>query len=357
MYYYLLGARYVSCTSSILRAEALMKKKSELPLVGGILQKLAPQIGAHVLLEPEWNVAGQITFANGRRRYFRFSTLDLNPVGSADIAKDKDYAAFFMGKMGYPIITGKTFFSNEFAQTISPERNMDGAWEYAQSLGLPVIVKPNSGSQGAGVSLVHTKRQFYRAMRAIFKKDRVALVQTPVTGKDYRVVVLDDAVISAYERIPLHVVGNGTSNIYQLLEEKQDFFEEIGRDTNIKMDDPRIQEKLQRGDLSLESVPVAGERIQLLDNANLSSGGESIDVTDVMHPDLKKMAIALTRDMGLRICGVDLMIQGDISHVPEKYWIIEINAAPGLDHYAKSGPAQQQIVEDLYLQVLKSMEH
>ena len=60
--------------------------------------------------------------------------------------------------------------------------------------------------------------------------------------------------------------------------------------------------------------------------------------------------------MGLRLCGVDIMVDGDITKKPNTYWILEINSAPGLDHYAKTGQAQEKIVEDLYLEVLKSME-
>jgi len=60
--------------------------------------------------------------------------------------------------------------------------------------------------------------------------------------------------------------------------------------------------------------------------------------------------------MGLRLCGVDLMVHGDIRENPKKYWVLEINAAPGLDHYVKTGKAQQKIVEDLYLKVLKSLQ-
>jgi D-alanine-D-alanine ligase-like ATP-grasp enzyme len=59
--------------------------------------------------------------------------------------------------------------------------------------------------------------------------------------------------------------------------------------------------------------------------------------------------------MGLRICGVDLMVDGDIASSPSRYWILEVNAAPGLDHYAKAGKAQKKIVEDMYLKVLKAM--
>ncbi|KKW44085.1 MAG: cyanophycin synthetase [Parcubacteria group bacterium GW2011_GWA2_56_21] len=102
-------------------------------------------------------------------------------------------------------------------------------------------------------------------------------------------------------------------------------------------------------------VPRRGEQVFLLDNANLSSGGDAVDVTDDIHPAFKKLAVKLTKDMGLRLCGVDLMVAGAICDAPGRYWILEINAAPGLDHYVKTGKAQQKIVENLYLKVLKSL--
>ncbi|MDP3965403.1 MAG: cyanophycin synthetase [bacterium] len=333
----------------------IMKKKSEHLVLAKILKRLAPKIGARVMLEPEWNIAGQIRYKDGRNRYFRYNTLDLNPVGAADISKDKDYASFFMRRMGYPTIPGKTFFREEWCKAIGSRRNIAAGFRYAKRTGFPVIVKPNSGSQGVGVALVHNEREFVRAMKLIFKNDKVALVQKPVHGRDYRVVVLDKNIISAYERIPLNVVGDGRLTIRQLLSKKARAFAASSRDTNINMKDPRIANKLRQQKLNMRSVPRRGEHVFLLDNANLSSGGDSIDVTSVIHPEFKRLAINLTRDMGLRLCGVDLMIQGTISEKPKKYWVLEINAAPGLDHYVKTGKTQEKIVEKLYLKVLKSL--
>jgi D-alanine-D-alanine ligase-like ATP-grasp enzyme len=334
------------------------KSKKESLLIGHLLQQIAPKIGAKVLMEPEWNIVGQITFASGKKSYFRYNTLDLNRMGASEIARDKDYANFFMAHMGYPIVPGsKTFYVDDWAKTIgAPRRNIDGAYRHAQKLGFPVVVKPNSGSQGVGVAIAYTKREFYRAVRAVFKRDRIVLVQKPVRGKDYRLVVLDDQIISAYERIPLSVVGDGKSTIGKLLKAKQQEFVASSRDTQIKVDDPRIKEKLHRQGLSFTYVLPKGVRIFLLDNANLSTGGDSVDVTDKVHRAFKTLAVALTRDMGLRLCGVDLMVNGDISKEPGEFWVLEINSAPGLDHYAKSGKAQQKIVEDLYLKVFKSLE-
>ncbi len=326
------------------------------PLVGKIFRKIAPKIGARVIMEREWNIAGQVIYSSGQKRYFRYSSLDLNTLGASEIAKDKDYANFFMKRMGYPTIPGQTFFAPKWAEAICSSRGIDAAYAYAQSIGFPVIVKPNGGSQGKGVALVHTRREFYSAIRRVFKLDRVALVQIPVSGRDYRIVVLDDKVISAYERIPLSVIGDGRSTIRALLDKKQRRFSGISRDTRLRVEDPRIKAKLARQQLTLKSVLARGRRVFLLDNANLSAGGDAADVTDIMHHEFRTFAIKLARDMGLRLCGVDLMIDGDIAHVPETYWVIEINSAPGLDHYVKTGKAQREIVENMYLEVLKHME-
>ncbi|RJQ37429.1 cyanophycin synthetase [Candidatus Parcubacteria bacterium] len=331
------------------------RRKVQPPLLGPLFRKLAPRIGAKILMEPEWKFVGQITYANGRRRYFRYSSLDLNPLGAAEVAKDKDYAAFFMRRMGYPAARGKTFFADWWCAAIRSDRNIRAAYRYARRIGFPVFVKPNSGSQGAGVALVHSREEFYRAMRTIFEQDRVALVQRPLPGRDYRIVVLDRSVISAYERIPLHVVGDGASTVRQLLERKQAQFAASGRDTRIRYDDPRILQKLRRQGLNMRSRPAADRVVYLLDNANLSAGGEAADVTAAVHPGYRRLAVRLARDMGLRLCGIDLLVQGGITAPPRRYHILEINAAPGLDHYATTGRAQQQVVEALYLKVLKAM--
>ncbi len=334
-----------------------MKKIEHKPILTSIIKKMAPKISAKVLIEPEWGIVGQITYKNGKRRYFRYSTIDINTVGASDIAKDKDYANFFMKKMGYPTISGKTFFSNNWAKAIGSKRDIHAAYRYAKTIGFPVIVKPNSGSQGVGVSLVHTRKQFFRSMRFIFERDRVALVQKPMPGKDYRIVVLDGNIISAYERIPLNVIGDGKSTIRKLLKAKQRKFIASSRDTKIRIDDFRIEEKLRSQKLNFLSIPDKGIQVFLLDNANLSSGGDSVDVTNKLHNSFRHMAKNLTWDMGLRLCGVDILVEGSIDETIKSYWIIEVNAAPGLDHYARSGKAQERIVEKLYLRVLKNMSH
>lgn len=325
--------------------------------VAPIIKKLARRAGVKVFLEPNYHYAGQIEFADGQRKYFKGTCFDLNPLGAAEIAKDKAYATFFMRRLGYNTIEGESFFTPQWCKVIKSNRGPDMAYRYACALGLPVIVKPNALSQGAGVCKVYNKREFQQAVRSFSERDRVFLVQRVVEGKDYRIVVLDDEVISAYERIPLSVVGDAASSVKKLLEKRQQHFGRTGRDTVIKMADFRIANCLQRQSLSIDYVPRAGERITLLDNANLSSGGDAVDVTRSMHVSFRHLATKLTSDMGLRFCGVDLIIvNGTIEQPCNKYCILEVNAAPGLDHYADIGKQQKKVVDDLYLKVLQAMK-
>ncbi len=335
-----------------------MQKENKLPYLTKLITRLAPKVGARVVVEPEWGIVAQIIYPNGIIRSLRMYSLDLNHIASSDIARDKDYSKFFMKKKGYPVAEGKTIFQNDWAKAIKSNRKIPFGIIYAKRLGFPVLVKPNSKTQGIGVSVAWNVRELRSALVTVFKSDRVAIIEQYLPGKDYRVVVLDKEIISAYERTPLSVTGDGKQSILSLLKIKQKIFRARGRDTQINFNDRRMKMKLQKQSFSFKSILSKGQKIFLLDNANLSTGGDSVDVTDRIHSGFRKISIDLTRDMGLRISGVDIMVtKGDITKNPRecKYYIIEINAAPGLDHYITTGNEQRKIVEAMYLKILKAL--
>ena len=328
------------------------------PILDEVLKAVAPKIGARVVFEPEWGVVGCIIYKSGRRRYFRNSTLDINRMGASEISRDKGYSKYFMRSQGYRVVKGNVFYSKRWCKAIGSKKDINQAYKYARKLGFPVFVKPNSRSRGVGVEKVYTRVDFYRALRQVFVQDQVALVEEAIEGaSDYRIVVLDRRVISAYERIPLSVIGNGRSTIRSLLRNKQQQYDRIGRDSRLNLKDARMLAKLRRHGLNLSSKLPEGQRVFLLDNANLSAGGESKDVTRTIHADFRRLAVGLTRGMGLRLCGVDVLVKGgSLAEPAQECYVLEINSAPGLDHYAKIGRQQKKVVEDLYLEVVKAME-
>jgi len=294
---------------------------------------------------------------DGTRSYFRNQNVGVNPLGAAEVADDKEQTAYFLAVAGISTIEGAVFFDPHWAGRVgAPDRSIDCAYEYAQSLGLPVVVKPNSRSQGEGVAAAFSRREFLAALHRAALLDRVVLVQRYVQGRDYRLVVLDDDVISAYERIPLRVLGDGHQSVGDLLTSLRAQFVLEQRETTLDASDPRIGERLARSDLTLASVPSPGEVVYLLDNANLSSGGTAVDLTTEVHEGYRELAVRATRVMGLRLAGVDIIAEGSLTDpVVDQHWIVELNAAPGLDNYAALGPAQMSRVDTLYGRVLDAL--
>jgi len=94
----------------------------------------------------------------------------------------------------------------------------------------------------------------------------------------------------------------------------------------------------------------AGRAWQAFQVSNLSVGGDSEDFTDRIHPHWRELCIEISAAMGLRFSGVDLACE-DICRGDSAYSVLEINAAPGLDNYAASGPRQAELVRDLYRRV------
>lgn len=329
-----------------------MSRKAFMP---AILRRIVPKIGARLVLEPEHGFVGAVTFANGKKSLFWDNKFDLNPVSSVKIAQDKGYTHFFLAEGGFQVPRECSVFAKSFHRHIARPRGLAEAAEFAKQVGYPVYVKAVRRSQGELVFQVGSKTELLARLREIFRSDRMALVQETCVGRDYRLVVLDDEVISAYQRVPLAVTGDGQSTLRQLLEAKEEAFVKAGRDTVIPWRDSRLEQGMKRQGLAWQSVVPAGQRVSLLEVSNLSLGGDTIDVTGRVHPSVVRLAVAVARHLCLRFCGVDV-IMADATAPLGEYRILEVNSAPGLDHYAFSGRRQQKVVDDLYLKVLRAVE-
>jgi D-alanine-D-alanine ligase-like ATP-grasp enzyme len=324
--------------------------------ITSIVKKVALEIGAVVLVEPEYEQVGHITFKNGKKSVFSHSKLDINGFGAAELVKDKAYSNFFLKQFGYKVTEGKTFFNDKLRAKLENLRNIDDGFNYAQLIGFPVIVKPLNLSQGRLVTKVYNQAEYYDVANKIFTIKSGLIVEKFYSGNDYRIVVLDNEIFAAYQRIPLFVVGNGRSNVSELLQQKQEELVSSGRKKVIKFHDFRIDKKLKTQNFNWDSVIPNNQIVYLLDNANLSSGGETVDFSETIHPDFQKLAINITKDIGLRLAGIDILTD-DITMPIKDYTLIEVNGSPGLDHYAASGKVAAARVEELYLKILKMLEN
>jgi D-alanine-D-alanine ligase-like ATP-grasp enzyme len=126
--------------------------------------------------------------------------------------------------------------------------------------------------------------------------------------------------------------------------------------SRIDVNDPRIREKLTRSGLTMRYRPKKGEHIALLDVANVMSGGDAVDVTNRVHSQFVSLLVKLVRDVGLRLCSIDLAVNGDIGQGPSDFWVLEVNSAPGLGHFVEGTSLEKELVTKLYLRVIQDLQ-
>lgn len=333
------------------------------PYLLTIIEDNCREIGATLYAEPEYGYAGYIQFQSGNRRFFRGTSLDINHQGASAIAKDKDYCAHFLRHEGFSVPESVLVFSPRYRAEMAMKNidvakkltSIDKAIEFVEEFGFPVFVKPNEGSEGRGVGKIYSIDQLFDTLYALFQEYPRVLVQRPVLGNDYRVVVLDGEVLSAYERRPFRVHGDGRRPIRELIQHRIRDLQSQGRGKKVSIDDIRIVRHLQSQQLTLDSVPGHRETVDLLPNANLSMGGEAIDITDAISPALSDVCISVTRALGLAFAGVDILCN-NATEESSDYTILEVNSAPGLNNFAFVGQKQDRAVRKLYKKLLYHLD-
>ena len=305
------------------------------------LQQACDIVGATLEVIPDADNSGRITLPSGRVRYFHRLHWDLNTMGAAAIALDKDATAHVLKRCGYTVPTGRSFW---YVGRLREARDIGGAYAYAQKLGLPVLLKPNDSSSDQHVSVVYTRAQFYAAAREVFAASKKLLVQRIARGSDCSIVVLDDEVLMASEKTRPYVLGDGQSSIRKLIATSRRRSRAAGHPTELRVDDVRVRRHLAHGRQTLETVPAVGQRVELLPCGNLGVGGDVRVVTDVLHPKLRALAIRVVGDMGLRLASLDLVLSRPADALPKRCTVLEVNSAPGLDtHEREPGWSRRRV--------------
>jgi cyanophycin synthetase len=241
---------------------------------------------------------------------------------AVDIACNKEETKRMLSNASIPVASGDICVDNE------------GLENTIKKIGFPIVIKPLDGNHGKGASInVLNMEDAKEGLIYAQKYSRRVIVEKFVTGFDFRVLVIDNKIVAAAQRVPAHVKGNGTSTIQELIDtENQDPRRGYGHEnvlTEITVDRDTT-DLLEKMNYSLETVPRKGEIVYLKSTANLSTGGTSVDVTDMMHPENIFLSERISRVIGLDICGIDIMAENLTQPLNENGGVIlEVNAAPG----------------------------
>lgn len=275
----------------------------------------------------EYGHGGIVENPAGQRRFFRGTHFDLNPLGASEIADDKAASLELFQRDGL-VVPDRIVLSGKAAPT--------SAIQFAERVGFPVFLKPNTGQEGQDVERLETPEQLKTACPRLLEHHRLLLLQEAISGEDLRVLVLNGEVLGMIKRSPPIVTGDGVKSLKTMIEQL---------DTRL-LGDPRCATCLAIQNLSLDCIPAKGRRIALLSNANLSSGGKGCLLDGPIPPAIKEAAIRAANSLGLRYAGVDMIEKPDGQPV-----LLEINAAPGLARFAAQGPSERAVAAQFYERV------
>ncbi len=241
---------------------------------------------------------------------------------AVDIACNKEETKRMLDNASIPVASGSICVDEEDLE------------DTIRKIGYPIVIKPLDGNHGKGASINVTNWEDAKSGLAFAKEySRRVIVEKFITGFDFRVLVIDNKLVAAAKRVPANVIGNGKNTIQELIDiTNLDPRRGYGHEnvlTEITVDRDTL-DLLGKLNYTLETVPTDGEIVYLKSTANLSTGGTSVDVTDMMHPENIFLCERISRVIGLDICGVDIMAKNLTQPLKETGGcILEVNAAPG----------------------------
>jgi cyanophycin synthetase len=256
------------------------------------------------------------------QRRIEATITSMTPHIAVELASNKQMTNRILGELGLPVPKQRKVYDAEEAV------------KAAERIGFPVVVKPLDANHGRGVAVnLTTADEVADAFEAASRHSDVVLVESLIQGLDHRILVINGELVAAARRMPGHVVGDGVSTVAALVDEvNKDPRRGVGHEkvlTRLELDDQAAR-CLEEVGMTAASVPPAGEVVMLRKTANLSTGGTSIDVTDIIHPDNREMAVRAIKAVGLDVGGIDFLT----TNIAESYRdtggaICEVNAAPG----------------------------
>ena len=241
---------------------------------------------------------------------------------AVDIACNKEQTKKMLNEASIPVAKGDICYDTEDLE------------ETIADIGYPIVIKPLDGNHGKGASINVTNwEDAVKGLKHAKEYSRRVIVEKFITGFDFRVLVINNEVIAAAQRVPAHVVGNGKNTIQELIDiTNEDPRRGYGHEnvlTEITID-KSTERLIDNAGYTLRSILSDNETLYLKSTANLSTGGTSVDVTDLMHPENVFIAERISRVIGLDICGIDIMAPNLTQSLKENGGVIlEVNAAPG----------------------------
>lgn len=307
-----------------------MMKDNKYPYMTDVIRELVERaqcIGLNVVIEPS---TGMVITLKGpsATHVIMGADLGLNFSAAGRLCNDKYFAANILQKAGLNVIESLLLHHNDLFDL--------------DKLEFPCIVKPNKGSGGDGVSSSSCIREVKSAIALAYEFDSYVLVQKRYFEREFRLVVLDGALLYGYEKRPWQICGDGQASIMDFI---CSYNNQVSEHFKISPTDRGLKAKLVNTHKTLSTVLPFGETYDLFANANLKKGASSFPV-EFFAPEYVDIVVTACAATGLRYGGVDLFV-AQPEFFDDQYRIIEVNANPGFGHLRQHKALMSRVLDSL----------
>lgn len=203
---------------------------------------------------------------------------------------------------------------------------------FKENPGKNAVIKPLNGSLSRGVYVNVSEHRFetnwnYSLNDRKNNLNAQAIVQKYMDGFEVRATILQGQLISIVSRIPSYVIGDGKSNIADLVKSKN---RERRKCSYLRKHPINITNKhtefLISHKLSIDSKLDKNRKVLLGSISNIINGGEIINITDLVSNHIKEFALdTLAAFPGMYSGGLDIMIKSFDDPDPH---VLEVNNFP-----------------------------
>lgn len=231
---------------------------------------------------------------------------------------DKAWSKKILHKSGIKVARGNYFFRDRSYLKFDQNKSLGKAYQYAQGLGYPVFVKPNSGSLGRGAAVVHNETQLKTHLRSLPPHHKIFLIERVIKQPEYRIFVVGGKIMFSYQRKRSFIVGDGSSTVMQLLQVGVEY-----------MDRVFLANTLRKRGWNFNTVLPKDTEIETQARANISTGGHIVNYTEQHSQATKAWVKHITDITGLHVSGIDVFARNGIDD-PSGFTVIEVNTRPML---------------------------
>jgi len=250
-------------------------------------------------------------------RYFHRSMSDLISKQLSALCNNKQATKMVLSRAGVSVPPGVLIHTGQ-------EPAIKNFLEYYR--GNTFLLKPLGGTLGKGVVRNIPAKQVMREIEKIAGEPH--LLEVYLRGNEYRVYVVSNQVIAAFERVPSHLKGDGKKTIEELIESHNKVREHhfLYRESPIRYNE-ETKLFLNRSRLQPSTIPGENQIIWLNDTPSYMQGG----VIEWRDPSerLKNISGKAAKAINIPVAGLDIIVCNK-GRVNEQAYVLEINQCPYL---------------------------